>query len=99
MPGLSSAGWGVIHRIVVRARRSGAGPSDQDPLACWSRPELYRALRERRPGVRVLFTSGYPQRELTPTATLDRDNFLPKPYTPAELARRVRELLDDAAVS
>jgi two-component system cell cycle sensor histidine kinase/response regulator CckA len=62
-------------------------------------PELYRALRERRPGVRVLFTSGYPQRELTPTATLDRDNFLPKPYTPAELARRVRELLDDAAVS
>ena len=43
--------------------------------------------------------SGYPERELTPSETLDRANFLPKPYTPAELARRVRELLDDAVVS
>jgi CheY-like chemotaxis protein len=62
-------------------------------------PELQRRLAERRPGVRVLFTSGYAQRELTPSAVLDRDNFLPKPYTPAELVRRVRAALDDAAVS
>jgi two-component system cell cycle sensor histidine kinase/response regulator CckA len=62
-------------------------------------PELYTALADERPGLRVLFTSGFPERDLTPEATLDRTNFLPKPYTPAELARRVRELLDDAAVS
>jgi DNA-binding response OmpR family regulator len=50
-------------------------------------PELYRRLRDRRPGVRVL------------SETLDRDDFLPTPYTPAELARRVRALPDGAAVS
>jgi CheY-like chemotaxis protein len=79
---------GEIHLLVTDIVMPGMGG-----------PELYRQLAERRPGVRVLFTSGYPQRELTPSEMLDRENFLPKPYTPAELARRVRALLDDAAVS
>jgi hypothetical protein len=38
----------------------------------------------------------YPEREVTPSETLDRTNFLPKPYTPAELARRVGAVLEDA---
>jgi hypothetical protein len=91
MPGLSSGGAGIIAPI-VRRRGSSGGPA-------WAARSSTATWPSGDPGLRVLFTSGYPQRELTPSATLDRDNFLPKPYTPAELARRVRAVLDDAAVS
>ena len=52
-----------------------------------------RAVAERlvaaRPGLRVLYTSGYS--ELMPAVT--RGAFLQKPFTPAELGRAVRERL------
>ncbi len=60
-----------------------------------SGPELAQRLREQRPGLRVLFMSGY-----TDDATLrhgvQRSEvfFLQKPFTPDVLARRVRETLD-----
>ena len=55
--------------------------------------ELARLLAERRPGLKTLFMSGYPDGE-----SLLRDDmsaaFLQKPFSLGELARSVRELLD-----
>ncbi|MBI3790159.1 MAG: response regulator [Gemmatimonadetes bacterium] len=57
-------------------------------------PALAAELRLRRPDVRVLFTSGYADDDATMggmrTAGVP---FLAKPFSPAELARRVREVL------
>jgi CheY-like chemotaxis protein len=58
-----------------------------------------RILAERltalRPGLKVLFTSGYPRDALTPSGVLDPGtDLLAKPYTPDALIRYVRELLD-----
>jgi two-component system, cell cycle sensor histidine kinase and response regulator CckA len=55
--------------------------------------ELAARMRERIPGLRVLFVSGY-----TDGALGDEDDpetaFLPKPFMSAELAAAVRELLE-----
>jgi len=57
--------------------------------------ELAEHLVRERPATRVLFTSGY-----TDAAVLQAQGsglvsaFLPKPYTPVQLARKVREVLD-----
>jgi hypothetical protein len=45
--------------------------------------------------VRVLLVSGYVERALPPDAAT-AGAFLRKPFTPAVLARRVREVLDAA---
>jgi two-component system cell cycle sensor histidine kinase/response regulator CckA len=55
--------------------------------------ELAMRLRTSHPELQVLFTSGYSER--TPEA--GGINFLPKPYTPSELARRIQELLGGPA--
>ena len=56
------------------------------------------ALVERaltiRPGLRVLFVSGYPEDVLAKEGVTQGTPFLPKPYAPADLARKVREILD-----
>ena len=60
--------------------------------------QLLDALRQRHPGLRVLFMSGY-----TDDAILlhgvggATDTFLQKPFTPLSLARKVRELIDVSA--
>jgi two-component system, cell cycle sensor histidine kinase and response regulator CckA len=60
--------------------------------------EMARQLRERHPGIRVLFMSGYTgeaalrQRVLEPGAA-----FIEKPFAPEVLAARVREMLDQPA--
>jgi CheY-like chemotaxis protein len=57
-------------------------------------PELAMRLRARRPGIKVLFTSGYTEDTLV-LQELDRSQaFLPKPYMPSALTERVRALLD-----
>ena len=51
--------------------------------------------RDLRPGVQVLFTSGYPADRLSTDFLLASDvDFLPKPFTPSVLLQRVREALD-----
>ena len=52
-------------------------------------------LRAKNPGLRVLFTSGYTQDAIVHDGVLEPGiDLLAKPYSPEELMRRVRELLD-----
>ena len=55
---------------------------------------LAEALRRRRPGLRVLFTSGYPADAFSENVPGDQGLILTKPYEMGSLARRVREVLD-----
>jgi two-component system cell cycle sensor histidine kinase/response regulator CckA len=57
--------------------------------------ELAMRLAERRPGVPILFTSGYTGHDVVERGLIERDwPFLAKPVGPEALARKVRELLD-----
>jgi len=54
-------------------------------------PELAQRLTALRPGLRVLYASGYIDEDLM--SVIDRASFLEKPFTPMQLARRLREVL------
>jgi CheY-like chemotaxis protein len=57
--------------------------------------ELAEHLARERPATRVLFTSGYTDAAvLQARGSESVSAFLPKPYTPVQLARKVREVLD-----
>jgi PAS domain S-box-containing protein len=57
--------------------------------------ELAQRLRAGWPGLRVLYTSGYAEDALARHGVeCDGVDLLRKPFTPATLARRVREVLD-----
>lgn len=52
-------------------------------------------LKALHPHLKILFTSGYTEESTADMGMEDSAfSFLPKPYTPASLAHRVRELLD-----
>jgi DNA-binding response OmpR family regulator len=52
------------------------------------------AARERRPGMRVLFMSGYTATAVTQGGLLDPGvNLVPKPFRRAELAAKLRQIL------
>ena len=57
--------------------------------------EVASSIRLQRENIRVLFVSGYHETGVQ-EATGDGTRFLAKPFTPATLGRRVRELLDGA---
>ncbi|HMF04462.1 MAG TPA: PAS domain S-box protein [Acidimicrobiia bacterium] len=57
--------------------------------------EVADRLRARRPGLRVLYISGYTETAIVHDGQLDPGvDFLAKPFRPADLAHRVREVLD-----
>jgi two-component system, cell cycle sensor histidine kinase and response regulator CckA len=57
--------------------------------------ELVNRLAERRPGVRVLYVSGYTDDEVVRRGiSRTRDAFIQKPFTATDLMRKVREVLD-----
>ena len=61
-------------------------------------PQLAARLTAQRPEMSVLYVSGYPGDALVETWRSDPAvAFLPKPFTPAGLARKVRDLLGPAA--
>jgi len=57
--------------------------------------ELADRLTAARPGVKVLFMSGYTDDAILRNGVAqDAAHFLPKPFAPADLTRKVREVLD-----
>jgi signal transduction histidine kinase len=62
--------------------------------------KLAAEIRERRPGVGVLFTSGYTRNAIVHNGRLDPGvQLITKPFTYQELALRVRRLLDSLGPS
>ncbi len=56
---------------------------------------LSRILQQRRPGIRVLFVSGYTDTAIAPEGEMQVGTaFLQKPFTAEALVRKIRELLD-----
>ena len=59
-----------------------------------SGPELARQMGSLRPGIRVIFTSGYTDAAIARQGVLDPAvAFIQKPYRPKVLARKIREVL------
>ena len=60
-----------------------------------SGPQLAERLALLRPGIKELFLSGYTGEAVMHHGILNTDKpFLQKPYKPDELAKKVREVLD-----
>jgi FixJ family two-component response regulator len=59
--------------------------------------ELGEHLNRLNPTLSILYTSGYQDNPITRED--QRGSFLQKPFTPAELLGKVRELLDEAATT
>jgi PAS domain S-box-containing protein len=65
-----------------------------------SGPDVYRRVAMVVPGIAVLYMSGYTGDKVFARGVDERAvGFLQKPFTPAALARKVREVLDDAGRS
>jgi two-component system cell cycle sensor histidine kinase/response regulator CckA len=55
-------------------------------------------LKATHPEIKILFTSGYTEDAIAHHGVLDSGaEFLPKPYTPATLARKIRAMLDNGS--
>ncbi len=60
--------------------------------------ELASRIAQIKPGIKVLFTSGYTEDVISPYGVLDEGiHFIGKPYKPQQLAEKIRELLDEPA--
>jgi signal transduction histidine kinase len=82
--GLADAHVGPIHLLIADVVMPGA-----------SGRELARRLADSRPDTKVLYVSGYTDDAIVHHGMLEPGlNFLQKPFTPAALASKVREVLD-----
>jgi PAS domain S-box-containing protein len=58
-------------------------------------PELVKILREKQPGLRVLYISGYPRSVVNKHGTLPEGiQLLGKPFTPALFLKTIQEMLE-----
>ncbi len=65
-------------------------------LGDMSGPAVAEALRALRPSIRVLYMSGYLDDAIVKTGVLDEGMpFLQKPFTPMQLAKKIRAVLDE----
>lgn len=65
-----------------------------------SGPEVAEKIQVVRPGIKVLFMSGYPDHPVFEQGGFSREtSFLPKPFTPNVLAKKVRDVLDGVKVA
>jgi DNA-binding response OmpR family regulator len=61
-----------------------------------SGPELAKRLLRSHPGLKVLYMSGHTERTISKRGVRRKEAaFLPKPFTPAELIAKVREVLEN----
>jgi PAS domain S-box-containing protein len=60
--------------------------------------ELARSVRERWPGTRIVLTSGFPEDRITANGVPGNVKLLSKPYRKEDIARVMREALDDGHV-
>ncbi len=64
-------------------------------LGDMSGPSVAEALSALHPSIRVLYISGYTDEAIVKTGVLEEGKpFLQKPFTPMQLARKVRDVLD-----
>ncbi len=62
-----------------------------------SGPELAASVRKERPGLPVLFISGYPDVSIAPRGLeVDPEAFVQKPFTAEVLSAKIRQLLEKA---
>ena len=60
-------------------------------------PAMARAIRAHRPDAKVLYMSGYTDDAIVRHGVLEPGTpFLQKPFTPGTLARKIRQVLDQA---
>jgi len=60
--------------------------------------ELYERLRKMKPALKVLYMSGYTDNAIVHHGLIDAGtSFLGKPFTTADLTRKVREVLDSSS--
>ena len=72
-----------------------AGMLALDALPSISNRELVERLIESRPGMRSLLMSGYTDDDILRRGVLHGETaFLQKPFTPEQLARKLRGVLD-----
>jgi signal transduction histidine kinase/ActR/RegA family two-component response regulator len=64
-------------------------------LPGWSGPELAARLREARPGLPVLYMSGYAPHTVEAVDAIPPEDLLSKPFKPKQLLHAVRRKLDD----
>jgi len=74
---------GVIHLLITDMVMPGLSGN-----------ELVQKIAGKRPGMKVLYISGYTDQALQETDIRTGIAFLEKPFTPAALQRRVREVLE-----
>ena len=103
---LQSIGYSVLESSSGRAALAlGSDETRQiDLLVCdvilgdMSGPAVAEALRALRPNLRTLYMSGYTDDVIARTGALEHERyFMRKPFTPLELAERIRLVLDEAA--
>jgi len=57
--------------------------------------ELHRQIEQIKPGIKVLFTSGYTSNIIAVQGIIKRGiNFLQKPFAPSVLGKKIRQILD-----
>ena len=61
--------------------------------------EIAEEAKRIQPGIKVLFTTGYAENAVVHNGMLDQDvTLLSKPYPPAKLLEKVRDILDEQSV-
>jgi two-component system cell cycle sensor histidine kinase/response regulator CckA len=60
-------------------------------------PTMARAAREKRPGLPIIFMSGYAEEQLRNSIDLANIGFLPKPFSVQQIGQAAREALADHA--
>ena len=103
---LQATGYGVLESSSGRAALA-LGSDETRPidlLLCdvilgdMSGPAVAEALRALRPTLRIIYMSGYTDDVIARTGALEHERyFMRKPFTPLELAERIRLVLDEAA--